>query len=72
MVNRVPWLFEGFTLLLFIHQEHMTFDVIIENVITNKISFLTVEDCADLSDLIDHIHANHSNVTIEKITEVSA
>ena len=23
MVNRVPWLFEGFTLLLFIHQEHM-------------------------------------------------
>ena len=23
MGNRVPWLFEGFTLLLFIHQEHM-------------------------------------------------
>ena len=24
MGNHVPWLFEGFTLLLFIHQEHMT------------------------------------------------
>ena len=25
MGNRVPWLFEGFTLLLFIHQELMAF-----------------------------------------------
>ena len=30
MVNRVPWLFEGLTLLLFIYQEHMSITEFIE------------------------------------------
>ena len=35
----------------------MTFKVILEDNWTNKLTFATVEDCKDMDDLINHIHA---------------
>ena len=47
----------------------MTFDVILER--DNKLTFATVEDCKDMDDLIDHIHAEFPSHTIEQIKEVN-
>ena len=49
----------------------MTFDVILEDNWTNKLTFATVEDCKDMDDLIDHIHAEFPSHTIETIKEVA-
>ena len=69
----VPWLFEGLTLLLFIHQEHMTFKFILESQLNEgKFTFVTVEDCIDMDDAINHIHCEFPTHTIDQITEVSA
>jgi len=49
----------------------MNFKVILEDNSTNKLTFATVEDCIDMDDLINHIHAEFPSQTIEQITEVS-
>lgn len=49
----------------------MTFNVILEDNWTNKLTFATVEDCKDMDDLIDHIHAEFPSHTIEQIKEVN-
>ena len=48
----------------------MNFKIILENNSTNKLTFATVEECVDLDDLINHIHAEFPNNTVESITEV--
>jgi len=48
----------------------MTFNVILENNWTNKLAFVTVEECKDMDDLIDHIHTEFPSHTIEQIKEV--
>lgn len=49
----------------------MTFNVILEHFMTQQITFVTVEDCKDMSDLIDHVHAEFPDHNIEKITKVN-
>ena len=46
----------------------MTFDVILEDQWTNKLTFVTVEECVDIDDCINHIHEHFPSHTIEKIT----
>ena len=48
----------------------MTFDVILEDNWTNKLTFATVEDCVDMDDLINHIHSEFPSHTIDQIKEV--
>ena len=48
----------------------MTFDITLTNVITEKLTFVTVEDCVDMEDAINHVHKEFPNVVIEKIKEV--
>ena len=47
----------------------MTFKVILGDKRTNKLTFATVEDCKDMDDLINHIHAEFPSHTIEQITK---
>ena len=49
----------------------MTFDVILEDQWTNKLTFVTIEDCVDLEDCVNHIHAEFPSHTIEQIKEVN-
>lgn len=49
----------------------MTFDVILEDNWTNKLTFATVEECKDMNDLINHVHAEFPSHTIEQIKEVN-
>ena len=49
----------------------LTFKVILENDITNKLTFVTVEDCKDMDDCITHIHNNFKGNTIEQIRQVN-
>ena len=51
-------------------RNQMTFDVILEDNWTNKLTFATVEDCKDMDDLINHIHAEFPSHTIEQIKQV--
>lgn len=48
----------------------MTFEVILEDNWTNKLTCATVSDCKDMDELIDHIHAEFPSHTIEQIKEV--
>ena len=48
----------------------MTFDVILEDNWTNHLWFVTVEDCKDRDDLINHIHSEFPSHTIDNIREV--
>ncbi len=49
----------------------MTFKFILEDNWTNKVSFVTVEDCVDMDDAINHIHTEFPSHTIDQITEVN-
>jgi len=46
----------------------MTFSVILEDWSTNKLTFVTIEECIDMDDCIDHIHEHFPTHTIEQIT----
>ena len=46
----------------------LTFDVILEDQWTNKLTFATIEECVDIDDCINHIHEHFPSHTIEKIT----
>lgn len=47
-----------------------TFKVILEHKVTQKLMFITVEECNDIDDCIDHIHSTAPDFQIESITEV--
>ena len=49
----------------------MTFDVILEHIMTGAVTFTTVADCKDMDECIDYIHNLHPDHTIEKIKEVN-
>ncbi len=49
----------------------MTFSVTLEHFMAQTISFVTVEDCKDMSDCIDHIHSEFPGWNIEQIKEVN-
>ncbi len=46
----------------------MTFSVILEEWDTNKLTFVTIEECIDMDDCINHIHKHFPSHTIEQIT----
>lgn len=47
-----------------------TFKVILEHKVTQKLMFVTVEECNDIDDCIDHILSTAPDFQIESITEV--
>ena len=49
----------------------MTFKVILEHFMTHKLTFATIEDCKDMSECIDHVHAEFPDHNIEQIKEVN-
>ncbi len=57
--------------LFFLLNNQMNFKIILENNSTNKLTFATVEDCVDMDDLINHIHAEFPNHTIDQITQIN-
>lgn len=44
-----------------------TFSVILEHKVTGKLRFITVEECIDMDDCINHIMETAPNFQIEKI-----
>ncbi len=50
----------------------LTFKLILEHPITNKLVFLTVEECIDIDDCINHVHREHPGFDIEQITLVKS
>lgn len=48
----------------------MTFKVILQDQWTDKFTFVTVEDCKDMDELINHVHDEFPTHTIEQIKEV--
>lgn len=46
----------------------MTFDLILEHWDTNKFKFVTVEECIDLDDCINHVHQSEPGWIVTKIT----
>lgn len=46
----------------------LIFDVTLEDNCTNKLIFVTVEDCKNIDELIDHIHHDFPSCTINSIT----
>ena len=48
----------------------MTFKVILEHNITDKLCFVTVGDCNNMDDCVDHIHAEFPEYRIEQIRKV--
>lgn len=46
----------------------LIFDVTLEDNWTNKLIFVTVEDCKNIDELIDHIHQDFPSCTINSIT----
>jgi len=46
----------------------MTFSVILEDRCTNKLTFVTIEECIDMDDCINHIHEHFPSHSIEQIT----
>ena len=49
----------------------MTFKFILQDQWTDKFTFVTVEDCTDMDDAINHIHGEFPSHTIEQIKEVA-
>ena len=49
----------------------MTFNVIMEHFMTGALTSTTVEDCKDVSDLIDHMRLHHPDHDIQQIKEVN-
>lgn len=47
-----------------------TFKVILEHKVTGKLMFITVEECDDIDDCIEHILQTAPDFQIEQITEV--
>ncbi len=47
----------------------LTFDVILEDQWTNKLTFATIEECVDIDDLVNHIHEHFPSHTIEQIKQ---
>ena len=45
-----------------------TLSVILEEWDTNKLTFVTIEECIDMDDCINHIHEHFPSHTIEQIT----
>lgn len=45
----------------------MTFDLILEHWQTHKVKFLTVEECANMDDCIEHVHQNEPGWDIIQI-----
>jgi hypothetical protein len=50
----------------------LTFRVILEHSVTHKLAFLTIEECVDIDDCINHIHREHPGFDIEQITQVKS
>ena len=49
-----------------------SFKIILENLQNEgQFTFVTVEECADIDDAIDHVHKEFPNFTIEQIKEVA-
>jgi hypothetical protein len=48
----------------------MTFDLILEHWQTHKIKFVTVEECIDLDDCINHIQQNEPGFDIIQVKPV--
>lgn len=49
----------------------MTFKFILESqLIEGQYTFVTVEDCKDLEDAVNHIHDNFKHQSIEKVTRL--
>ena len=50
----------------------MTFKFILESRLSEgKFTFVTVEDCTNMEDAVNHIHSEFPNHTIEKVTKVT-
>jgi hypothetical protein len=47
----------------------LTFDVILEDQWTKKLTFATIEECVDIDDLVNHIHECFPSHTIEQIKQ---
>ena len=48
----------------------MNFKVILEHKVTQKLMFITVEDCEDMDDCIDHILQTAPDFQLEQITPI--
>ena len=48
----------------------MIFRFILEHYWTRKLAFVTVSDCLDRDDAINHIHKEFKDYEIDKVTEV--
>jgi hypothetical protein len=48
----------------------MTFKFILEDNWTSRMTFVTVEDCIDIDDAINHINSEFPSHTIDHIKEV--
>ena len=47
----------------------LTFDVILEDQWTKKLTFTTIEECVNIEDLVNHIHKHFPSHTIEVIKQ---
>jgi hypothetical protein len=50
----------------------LTFSVILEHAVTHKLAFLTIEECIDMDDCINHIHRENPGFNIEQIRQVES
>ena len=50
----------------------LTFSVILEHAVTHKLAFLTIEECIDMDDCINHIHRENHGFNIEQIRQVES
>lgn len=44
-----------------------TFDLILEHWDTRQLMFITVEDCQDLDECLDHVRDNHEGFEVTQI-----
>lgn len=47
----------------------LTFDVILEDQWTKKLTFATIEECVDIDDCVNQIHKDFPSHTIEQIKQ---
>ena len=50
----------------------LTFSVILEHAVTHKLAFLTIEECIDMDDCINHIHRENPGFNIEQLRQVES
>ena len=50
----------------------LTFSFILEHAVTHKLAFLTIEECIDMDDCINHIHRENPGFNIEQIRQVES